>query len=84
MFKIGDFVVGKKEYASVYSATSYRKKFVGKVLDRNGSGKEIRVEIIESTAPKEIGMAFWVDSIFFEAHKNNQVTLKRLGVIKND
>lgn len=84
MFRVGDLVIGKKESASVYCATTCRKKFVGKVLDRSSNGSEIRVEIIQSTATNEIGLKFWVESEFFEACKDNQVTLKRLGVIKND
>ena len=75
MFKIGDFVINKKEYSGVYSITNCKNNYIGKVISVGSRG--IEVETIRATWGI-VGDIFLVDPKHFTLYKDNRITIEKL------
>lgn len=81
MFKIGDFVVNKKEYSGGYSITNCKNNYIGKVISVGSRG--IEVETIRATWGI-VGDIFLVDPKHFTLYKDNRTTIQKLKESKKN
>lgn len=78
-FNVGDIIKGSREKGcdDVYSVTtSFAIMIVEESLeDYNEYGKDIKVQVIaHKREQSEIGLSYWVDSIYFECAEEYHTT----------
>lgn len=75
MFKIGDIVINKEEYGSVYRITSCKNNYLGKIVAVHGC--EIELETMRAEVGS-IGYKFIVEAKYFELYKDNRKTVEKI------
>lgn len=80
MFKIGDIIEATESSNEFYSSTTEVNKFVGEVTCVNANN--ISVKCVSSKVSVCIGRSYWVHSKYFQLHKNNITTIRKMRGLK--
>ena len=78
MFKIGDLVVNKPEFDSIYRITSCKNNYIGKVVEICGVD-QIKIETVRANERGFLD-CYTVFSKYFKTLKDNQETVLKIRV----